>query len=209
MALDDLLFAATPAIGRIDAVLLLLLFCGFLFMTANGIRNTEQAERGLRSDIEHSGLASDSKTGNWWWLLLVGGIALMYFGGNLTVNGSVALAMQLHISNAIIGLFVVAVGTSLPELVTSVIAAIRGESDLAVGNVIGSNIFNGLFVLPVSGMIADIAIPEGGVADVVVSIVFAVLVVSVFYLGKARISRVLGALFLLGYCAYTAVRLAY
>jgi cation:H+ antiporter len=133
---------------------------------------------------------------------------LLFIGGKVTVDGSVALAGLLGVSNAIIGLFVVAVGTSLPELVTSVIAALRGESDLAVGNVVGSNIFNGLFVLPVSSMFADIAVPDGGTIDVIVSMAFAVLLVTIFYLCKARIGRPLGALLLLCYVAYALARLA-
>ncbi len=68
------------------------------------------------------------------------------WGGQLTIDNGVTLAGELGISSVIIGLFVVAVGTSLPELVTSIIAAFRGESDLALGNVVGSNIFNALFV---------------------------------------------------------------
>jgi cation:H+ antiporter len=114
---------------------------------------------------------------------------------------------QLGVSNAIIGLFVVAIGTSLPELVTSMVAAIRGESDLAVGNVVGSNIFNGLFVLPTSGLISDVAVPDGGVIDVLVSMAFAVLLVTVFYFARARISRAFGAAFLSCYFLYALTRL--
>lgn len=208
MALDEYVFGTASVINRLDAVILLLLFAGFLYMTALGLRNTRQAERGLRSDIEHSGLIGSKEPGNYWWLALAGGLALLFIGGKVTVDGSVALAALLGVPNAIIGLFVVAVGTSLPELVTSVIAALRGESDLAVGNVVGSNIFNGLFVLPVSSMFADIAVPEGGTLDVIVSMAFAVLLVTIFYLCKARIGRPLGALLLFCYVAYALARLA-
>lgn len=209
MALDEFLFGTAPLINRVEAVILLVLFAGFLYMTAIGLRNTQQAERGLRSDIEHSGLIrSGRKADHYWWLALSGGVALLFIGGKVTVDGSIALASALGISNAIIGLFVIAVGTSLPELVTSVIAALRGESDLAVGNVIGSNIFNGLFVLPASSIFSSIAVPDGGTVDVIVSMAFAILLVSIFYLCKARISRLLGALMLLCYGAYTVARLA-
>jgi len=207
MPLDDYLFAAAPAITIMESIFLLLLFIGFLYMIAIGIRHTAQTERGLRSDIEHSGLIDSGAASRVWWLPLLVGIVLLFVGGNLTVSGSVALAELLGIPSVVIGLFVVAIGTSLPELVTSLIAAIRGESDLAVGNVIGSNIFNGLFVLPASGLIADIGIPPRGVTDVVVSILFALLVLVVFYLNKAFISRPVGALLLLCYGAYTVNRL--
>lgn len=207
MAMDDFLFSATAAITLVESVFLLLLFAGFLYMTASGIRSTEQAERGLRNDIAHSGLIDAKQSSSFWWLALIAGIVLLFVGGNLTVTGSVALAELLGISNAVIGLFVVAIGTSLPELVTSIIAAIRGESDLAVGNVIGSNIFNGLFVLPAAGLITGIAVPERGILDVVVSIAFALLLLVIFHLIKARIGRLMGALLLLCYCAYTVARL--
>jgi cation:H+ antiporter len=179
MALDEFLFGAEPRINAIESIFLLFLFAGFLYLTAKDLRNTQQTERGLRSDIQQSGLINSTNARSTWWLTLTAGFALLFVGGKLTVDGSVALAEMLGISNAIIGLFVVAIGTSLPELVTSIIAAIRGQSDLAVGNVVGSNIFNGLFVLPVSGIISAVAVPDGGVIDVLVSMAFAVLLVTI------------------------------
>jgi cation:H+ antiporter len=207
MALDEFLFASEPRINAIESIILLFLFAGFLYLTAKDLRNTKQPQRGLRSDIQQSGLINGGHARNTWWLMLTAGFALLFVGGKLTVDGSVALAELLGISNAIIGLFVVAIGTSLPELVTSIIAAIRGQSDLAVGNVVGSNIFNGLFVLPASGLISAVAVPDGGVIDVLVSMAFAVLLVTVFYFCRARINRALGAVFLLGYSLYAVTRL--
>ena len=90
---------------------------------------------------------------------------MLYGGGELTVKASVELAQRLNLPMEQVGLFIVALGTSMPELVTSVIAAIRKEPDLAVGNLIGSNIFNALLVLPVSALVSPIAIPPGGVSD--------------------------------------------
>ncbi|MDH5304381.1 MAG: calcium/sodium antiporter, partial [Gammaproteobacteria bacterium] len=178
MALDDFLFSTVPTINAIESIILLLLFAGFLYMTAIGLRNTRQTGSALRSDIEHSHIMDTATPSNYWWLTMAAGFALLFLGGKVTVDGSVALAELLGVSSAIIGLFVVAVGTSLPELVTSAVAAMRGESDLAVGNVVGSNIFNGLFVLPASGLISNVDVPEGGVADVLVSMAFAILLVS-------------------------------
>lgn len=208
MALDEYLFSVAPRINALESIILLLLFAGFLYLTAIGLRNTRRSECGLRSDIEHSRIMRGQAPGQYWWLTLAAGFALLFIGGKVTVDGSVALAELLGVSSAIIGLFVVAVGTSLPELVTSAVAALRGESDLAVGNVVGSNIFNGLFVLPLSGLISNIAVPPGGVIDVLVSMAFAILLVSVFYLCKARIGRLMGAVFLLCYALYTLIRIA-
>lgn len=207
MALDDFLFSTTARVNAVESIILLLLFAGFLYMNAIGLRETRQETSGLRSDIEHSHIMSSETPSKYWWLTLAAGFALLFIGGKVTVDGSVALAELLGVSSAIIGLFVVAVGTSLPELVTSAVAAMRGESDLAVGNVVGSNIFNGLFVLPTSGLINNIDVPVGGVVDVLVSMAFAILLVSVFYLCKARIGRLMGAVFLLCYALYAVIRL--
>lgn len=207
MALDDFLFSITARVSAVESIFLLLLFAGFFYMTAIGIREIKGETVGLRSDIEHSHIVSSEAPSKYWWLTLTIGFALLFIGGKVTVDGSVALAEMLGMSTTVIGLFVIAVGTSLPELVTSAVAAVRGESDLAVGNVVGSNIFNGLFVLPVSGLINTVDVPEGGVGDVLVSMAFAVMLVSVFYLCKARISRVMGVMFLLCYALYMVIRL--
>jgi cation:H+ antiporter len=104
-------------------------------------------------------------------------------------------------------LFVVAVGTSLPELVTSVIAAIRREPDLALGNVIDSNLFNSLTVLPVSAMIRPVGLPNGGMFDLSVSFLFAVILIPIFWIGRARLGRRVGWLLLFGYGVYTLGRI--
>jgi cation:H+ antiporter len=93
--------------------------------------------------------------------LLLGGLALVVFGGRLLVDGAVALARAFAVEEALIGLTIVAVGTSLPELVTSAIAAMRRQADVAIGNVLGSNIYNVLGIAGATGLIAPTAIPAG------------------------------------------------
>ena len=137
---------------------------------------------------------------------MLAGVALLYGGGEITVQSSVELASRFNIPMAQVGLFIVAVGTSMPELVTSVIAAVRKESDLAVGNLVGSNIFNALLVLPASGLVGVIAIPEGGLIDLAFSWILAVLLIPVFILGKARLGRMTGAILLLSYCGWVVLR---
>jgi cation:H+ antiporter len=88
-----------------------------------------------------------------------------------------------------------------------VIAAVRRESDLALGNLLGSNIFNSLIVLPVSGLISSIVIPRGGIPDLVVSWLFAAALLPVFFLGKAKLTRPIGALFLLAYFVFAGTRI--
>jgi cation:H+ antiporter len=95
------------------------------------------------------------------WTMLIGGLVLLGLGGKVTEIGAVSLATKLGISQLVIGGTVVAIATSLPEVVTTIIAARKNHPDLAVGNVVGSNLFNVLFVLPITMLINPIAIPSG------------------------------------------------
>jgi cation:H+ antiporter len=134
------------------------------------------------------------------------GLVLLVAGSRFFVDGAVALATLLGVSQSVIGLTIIAAGTSLPELATSVLAGIRGERDIAVGNVVGSNIFNILAILGLCGLLAP-----GGVAvdasvlrfDLPIMIAVAVVTLPVFFTGF-RIARLEGVLFLAYYLAYTA-----
>ena len=139
-------------------------------------------------------------------LLALLGLVLLVAGSRFFVNGAVGLAVLLGVSQTVIGLTIIAAGTSLPELATSVLAGIRGERDIAVGNVVGSNIFNILAILGLCGLLA----PDGvGVNpailrfDIPVMIAVAVATLPVFFTGF-RIGRLEGLLFLAFYTAYTA-----
>lgn len=96
----------------------------------------------------------------------------------------------------------------MPELVTSIIAAVRNESDLALGNVVGSSLFNSLVVLPVTGLVQPVPVPEGGIADLLVSWGFVALLIPVFFLGRARLSRGFGVVLFLAYVVYVVVRVS-
>jgi len=137
---------------------------------------------------------------------IVGGLIMLVLGSTWLVEGAVTLARWLGLSEVVIGLTIVAVGTSLPEVVTSIAAAIKGQRDIAVGNVIGSNIFNLLGVLGISSMVA----PEGLLAplslmhlDLPVMCLVALMCLPIFFT-DAVIDRSEGVLFLAGYVAYTA-----
>lgn len=137
--------------------------------------------------------------------LIVAGLALLVTGSNFLVEGAVTLARALGISELVIGLTVVAVGTSLPELATSVLAAIKGERDIAVGNIVGSNIFNLLCVLGLASLVSPQAITVAANAlafDFPVMIAVAVACLPIFFAGY-RINRWEGLLFLAYYVAYT------
>lgn len=133
---------------------------------------------------------------------VVGGIALTIFGARLLVDAAIILARSLAISEAVIGLTIVAVGTSLPELVTSVVAALRRQSDVALGNVIGSNIYNVLGILGVTALVQPIAVPPEIVAvDLWVMLAVTALMI-VFSVTGWRLNRSEGGILLLLYAAY-------
>ena len=138
--------------------------------------------------------------------LIAGGLVLLILGANWLVDAAVTFARVLGLSEVVIGLTIVAIGTSLPEVATSLVATLRGERDIAVGNVIGSNTFNILGVLGVSSLLAPDALPVGQAMlnfDLPVMIAVAVACLPIFFTGHL-ISRWEGALFLFYYAAYTA-----
>lgn len=158
------------------------------------------------SDIEECPAIATPRQGRTRWIFVLAGIVLLFAGGEVTIHNGVAFASQLGVTPAVIGLFVVALGTSMPELLTSVIAAVRGEPDLALGNVIGSNIFNSLLVLPVSGIITQIPVPAGGIGDLVMSWLLAAMLIPLFFNGRALLGRATGAALILIYFAYAVWR---
>ena len=136
---------------------------------------------------------------------IVAGLAMLVAGSTLLVEGSVSLAKALGMSELVIGLTIVAAGTSLPELATSLIAALKGERDMAVGNIVGSNLFNLLAVLGLAGLVSPVSINVSAEAirfDYPVMIAVAAACLPIFYSGW-RISRWEGLLFLGYYVAYT------
>lgn len=206
MALDGPLEGRSALIGRTDSIVLVLLFCIFVYISILDLLRVRNDDP-LLADISHSEIMKPTDSKRYSWFFVVAGFVLLFVGGELTIKNGVAFASLLGIPAAIVGLFVVAVGTSMPELVTSIIAAMRGESDLALGNVIGSNIFNTLMVLPVSGFITPIAVPQGGIFDLVFSWVLAAALIPVFFLKKAVLGRTIGVILLLTYAAYAAYRI--
>lgn len=136
-------------------------------------------------------------------VMVLVGLGALVLGGNLFLNTAVLIARTLGVSEAVIGLTVVAVGTSLPELVTSVVAALRGQGDIAVGNVLGSNLFNVLGILGITSVILPLR--PGGItgATLGVMVVSAVVVAVMAFTGH-RISRLEGGALLAGYVAYVS-----
>ena len=206
MALDGLLEGAAPVIGRSEGIVLMLLFCIFFYINAMDVFRMRSGDP-LAAEIEENPLARPPAASRLRWLFVLAGFGLLFLGGELTIRTSVSLAGELGLSATVVGLFVVAIGTSMPELVTSVVAALRREPDLALGNVVGSNIFNSLLVLPSSAVITEVAVPAGGVTDLLVSWGLVVLLIPFFLFGKAQLGRAAGALLLTIYVGYAVARL--
>lgn len=131
----------------------------------------------------------------------LGGLAVIILGSNVTVNAATAIAVFMGLSERIIGLTIVALGTSLPELFTSVTAARKGNADIAIGNIVGSNIFNILFVVALSALIVDIPFDKAFTFDSYAAI-FAAVLLWLCVLPKERLARWDGALMLVCYGAY-------
>ncbi|MBE0651420.1 MAG: calcium/sodium antiporter [Bacteroidales bacterium] len=139
-------FSGNEILSRIDGAVLLLFFGFFLYYVFTQ----------LKAENKHSAERPKELTNLKIWIYIILGLGLLVMGGKLVVSASVKIALDLHISQALIGLTIVAAGTSLPELATSVVAAIKKNNDIAVGNIIGSNIFNIFLVLGVSAFIRPV-----------------------------------------------------
>ena len=207
MVIDVALAEGEARISRSDGLILLLMFSTIIYISIGDLLGSRQDPMVLRAQgLEEAMVPAAGVGAGRDWLLILAGVAGLLVGGQLTITYGAALATLLGMPPVIIGLLVVALGTSMPELVTSVIAAMRREADLCVGNVIGSNLFNILFVLPISALVRPLPIPAGGLMDVLFSLLLAVAIVIVFLTGRARMSRATGLAFVLVYLAYMSYR---
>lgn len=182
-------------LSRADGIILLLIFIGFMVVTVKG------ALKDRKNYEDNGGEAPRSVPVSI--LFIVCGIVAIKFGGDFVVNSAKNIALTIGMSETLVGLTIVAVGTSLPELVTSMVAAKKGETGLAIGNVIGSNIFNILLILGVSSTIRPIGVVSENFIDVIVLIVVSV-VILIFAKSRQAIERREGAIMLLMYIAYMA-----
>ena len=190
-------------IGRIGGIILLLFFCYFLY---NTFRHAKDHPKDIVNDVA-SEEVKDIPTRKAVALILVGFIGLIV-GGELIVQSAINIAHRMGVSEAIIGLTVVALGTSLPELATSVIAAFKHNGDIALGNVIGSNIFNVFFVLGTSATVHPLPAYDGIELDAVMAALGSIIVwLAINIDSKRKVQRWAGALLLLVYAAYLTYRL--
>ena len=134
-------------------------------------------------------------------LFTIGGLAAIVLGSNVTINSATALSRIFGLSEAFIGLTVVAFGTSLPELITCITAALKGKDDIAIGNIIGSNVFNILFVIGTTGLITTVPFDPSFIVDAIVAILAPTLLL-LCVLKNKKISRFGGGLMFVSYIAY-------
>ena len=194
-------------LGHIDGIIFLVLFVGYLLWM---IQSAKKARAAVLSDPAQSGQIEQSEfveeniaiLPTWKSLVfIIGGMIAIKFGGDFVVDGASSIASSMGLSQTLIGLTIVAMGTSLPELVTSLVAAKIGEVDMALGNVIGSDIFNILFVLGIATAISPISFLMENVIDIILLIIMSVIVLA-FAWTKQQINRKEGILMLLMYAAY-------
>lgn len=189
------LWTGQAQLTRLDGIILLVLFAAFMTFSILG----------AKKDAVPEVTAENKKQMPVWKCiaLIIIGAAGVIIGGQLTVSGAKGLARIIGLSETVIGLTVVAIGTSLPELVTSIVAARKGQNDIAVGNVVGSNIFNILFILGLSSAISPIVTDGYAIVDTCV-LIGITLVTFIFALPKKKLTRPAGAVMLLMYILYTA-----
>ena len=198
-------------LGRIDGILFLIIFTGYLIRSVKRARRTTtpdaissiQEERISLSEEEIEQVTSHINLLPAWKCLIfiLGGMIAIKYGGDFVVDGASAIAVRLGLSQTLIGLTIIAMGTSLPELVTSIVAARKDEVDMALGNVIGSNIFNILLVLGVAAAISPVAFAWDNMIDIAVLIVISVITL-IFAWTSKELNRKEGIIMLILYAAY-------
>jgi cation:H+ antiporter len=205
MVVATLLFWWLAANGRLiqlESFLLFLGIVGYIILSIYKSRRETEAAHAAAGTEAPASLGGRQLALNL--LLVVVGFGLLVLGADWLVDSAVIVAEYLGVSQLVIGLTIVAVGTSLPELATSIVASLRGERDLAVGNVVGSNLFNLLAVLGVAGLVTPggLAVSEQALRlDIPVMTAVALLCLPIF-LTKSNVSRWEGAFLLLCYAAY-------
>ncbi len=203
----SLLFAAlcwSGMVGLWSGILLLAVFVAFLGHSYwRETRNGGGAEMGVQEVVEIRGVPASVTVA---WLVLAAGLAGVVYGADLLVMGGVAVAKAAGVSEEVIGLTLIAFGTSLPELAASVVAAWRGHADIALGNVVGSNLFNMLLIVGVVAVVTPLLVPVQIMAfDLWVMLAATVLFLP-FLVGGLRFGRLAAGVFLAAYAAYIAVQ---
>lgn len=184
--------SASNVITRSDGIILLLFFAIFLYYIFEVARNS-------RNQLETVPQDKSSWGKNIFYTIV--GLAAIVFGGELVVSNASKIAISFGMSETLVGLTIVAVGTSLPELITSITAAIKKETDIALGNIVGSNIFNLFFVLGLTSVISPLAVENKIFVDVIVMNILTIILL-VFSRTNFKIGRLEGTLLTVSYIFY-------
>lgn len=204
MGNTTLLDGGINQISRVDAIFLLMFFLLFMRYTFASAKQPDlsqpETDKAAQSKPMHIGKSI---------IYVIAGLAALVWGGDKFVDGASGIAAGLGVSEAVIGLTIVAAGTSLPELATSIVAAMKGKSELAVGNVIGSNIFNVVVVLGISGAITPLPFGSIGNFDLLTLLAASIAFYLFGWFFKTRtITRLEGAILTAGYVAYIGILLS-
>jgi cation:H+ antiporter len=198
---NDFFSSTSPLVTRIDGFILLTMFGLFLFYVYKQLKSDP-------SDAEIPGNQSELSQSRIW-LFIIFGLAGLVFGGRFVVNSAIEIATTLGVSEKIIGLTIIAAGTSLPELATSIVAATRKNVDIAVGNIVGSNIFNVFLILSVSSFVKPISFnPSFNSELYLLGGGTLLLFVAMFTAGKKKLDRWEAAILLLIFLVYTGYLIA-
>ncbi len=200
---DNLLWGATDSpegyqgiLSRLDSIILLVFFAGFLYYIYRTMKQAPETDQG-EIKIYKTYISV---------LMVIAGLAMLIFGGQVVVNNAISIAQHYGLSEKLIGLTILAAGTSLPELATSTVAAYRKNTDIAIGNVIGSNIFNIFFILGVTGVISPIPYNAAMNFDLkVLAAATVLLMIFMFTLNTRKLDRWEAFLLLGAYVVYTIV----
>lgn len=185
-------------ISRIDGLILALLFVGYIVLMVRS------ALKARKSNVKQSADETEEIKSMPVWkavISIVGGACAVALGGDWVVDGASSIASALGLSQTLIGLTIVAIGTSLPELVTSIVAARKNEVDMALGNAIGSNIFNILMVIGLAGVISPVEFISENIVDILVLILFSVIIWGIVW-KKKKLGRKEGIFMILCYVIY-------
>jgi cation:H+ antiporter len=191
---NDTLFGSGNTLSRLEGFILLIFFCGFLYYVYSQLKTSPEESEQEFKEMKGSKIA----------LLIVAGLVGLIAGGRLVVDNAIHIAHTLGVSEKIIGLTIVAAGTSLPELATSAVAAVKKKADIAVGNIIGSNIFNIFLILGVSSIIRPIKYTLSFNTDIAILVAGTLFLLLAMFTGfRKRLDRWQAAILLISYIAYT------
>ena len=191
-SLGLLILCLDKKISRLDGAILLVAFVTYIgIMIRSALKNRTEGDEQKTMSIAKS------------IIFAIIGLAMIIGGGNLVVNNAQKIAIAWGMSEALVGLTIVAIGTSLPELVTSITAAKKGDSGIALGNAVGSDLFNILFILGIAAVLAPITVAPQLFIDLIIVLAIAVLI-TIFCKTSSKINRIEGLIFVLGYIVYTA-----